>query len=148
MAYNDPKSARVFILILYQALHFKEMDHCFLCPMQLRLNDVVLNERPMFLTTAPTDTDHALIADDLLIPFELCGVTSYFPGRKPTKYEYENCPQIEPTYPDPEWQPHDVHYSEEESRFIHYDGSMRPGERAISSMDSHNEQRFLCALLS
>jgi hypothetical protein len=148
IAYDDQKSGQVFILILHQALHFKDMDHCLLCPMQLRLNDVVLNERPKFLTTSPTDTDHAIIAEDLLIPLELCGVTSYFPGRKPTQYEYENCSRIELTYPDPEWQPHDVHYSEEESRFIHDDGTLRPGQRAISIMDSHNEERFLCALLS
>ena len=44
VAYDDPKSGEVFILIIHQALHFKEMNHCLLCPMQLRLNDVVLNE--------------------------------------------------------------------------------------------------------
>jgi hypothetical protein len=86
IAYDDPNSAQVYILLIHQVLHFKEMDHCLLCPMQFRLNDIVLNERQELLTTSPTDTDHAKVADDLLIPVEICGVTSYFPGRRPTEY--------------------------------------------------------------
>jgi hypothetical protein len=138
IAYDDPKSGQVYILILHQALHFEEMDHCLLCPMQLRLNDVTLNERPKFLTTLPSDHDHAIKAEELLIPLELHGVTSYFPGRKPTPKEYNTCTRIELTYPDPEWMPHDVQYSEEEARFVHSDGSARPGERALSDMTSQH----------
>ena len=44
IAYDDPKSGCVFILIIHQALHFKEMNHCLPSPMQLRLNDIVVNE--------------------------------------------------------------------------------------------------------
>ena len=28
MAYDDPRSGKVFILIVHQALHFKELKHC------------------------------------------------------------------------------------------------------------------------
>jgi hypothetical protein len=45
IANDDPKSGEVFILIVHQALHFPEMNHYLLCPMQLRLNDVALNEQ-------------------------------------------------------------------------------------------------------
>jgi hypothetical protein len=78
MAYDHPRSCKVFISIVHQALHFKELKHCLLCPMQLRLNDVVINERPKFLTTGPTQQYHAIICGDLLIPLELHSVTSYF----------------------------------------------------------------------
>jgi hypothetical protein len=44
MAYDDPRSGKVFILIVHQSLHFKPLKHCVLCPMKLRLNDVVINE--------------------------------------------------------------------------------------------------------
>jgi hypothetical protein len=44
MAYKDPRSGKVFILIVHQALLFKELKSCLLCPIQLKLNDVVINE--------------------------------------------------------------------------------------------------------
>jgi hypothetical protein len=63
IACDDPKSGEVFILIDHQALHFPEMNHCLLYPMQLRL----------------TEKDHAVIVDKLIIPLDLNSVTSFFP---------------------------------------------------------------------
>jgi hypothetical protein len=57
VVYDDPCSGKVFILIIHQALHFSEMKRSQLCPMQLRLNYVVIKERPKFLTSHPTDKD-------------------------------------------------------------------------------------------
>ena len=71
IAYDDPRSGEVFILIIHQALYFGDMSHCLLCPMQLRLNDVVINEQPKFLMHHPTEKDHAIIAENLLIPLDL-----------------------------------------------------------------------------
>ena len=42
IAYDDPRSGKVFVLIIHQALYFPEMTRSLLCPMQLRLNDVVI----------------------------------------------------------------------------------------------------------
>ena len=116
--------------------------------MQLRLNDVVLNEQPKFLLDRPTAKDHAIVVDDLLIPLELSGVTSFFPARKPTKNEYLTCSRIELTAPDPEWKPHDVWYSEEESRYVHDDGTIKSHVRDIFEQQSHNEERFISQLRS
>jgi hypothetical protein len=55
--------------------------------MQLRLNDNAINERLKFLTKEPTETDHAKICENLLIPLGLEKVTSYFPARRPTMDE-------------------------------------------------------------
>jgi hypothetical protein len=49
IAYDDPRSGVVFIIIIHQALYFNSMNHCLLCPMQLRLTDVVINKQPKFL---------------------------------------------------------------------------------------------------
>ena len=76
VAYDDPRSGKVVVLIIHQALYFSEMQRCLLCPMQLRLNDVVINERPKFLTMHPTELDHAIVVDDLLICLSLNKVVS------------------------------------------------------------------------
>ena len=148
IAYDDPRSGEVFILIIHQALYFGDMSHCLLCPMQLRLNDVVINEQPKFLMHHPTEKDHAIIAENLLIPLELNGITSFFPGRMPTSDEYEKCSRIELTSPDPEWKPHDVQYSEQELTYVHSDGTLREHIRSIAEQQSHNEERFINSMKS
>ena len=55
IAYDDPKTGEVFVLVVHQAMHFFEMNNCLLSPMQLRLNDVEVNERPKFLTAKPSN---------------------------------------------------------------------------------------------
>ena len=136
IAYDDPRTGEVHILLIHQALHFPQMENCLLCPMQLRMNDVELNERPKFLTGTPTEKDHALVVDKLIIPLSLHGVTSYFHGRKPTKAEYRDCARLELTYPNPDWQPHDETFAEEEDLRMNPDGTIRE----ISAI--YDEERF------
>ena len=71
--------------------------------MQMRLNDILINENPKFVSVKPDEQSHAIIAEDLLIPLELDGVTSYFPARRPTQHEYDSCKRIELTSPINEW---------------------------------------------
>ena len=75
--------------------------------MQVRMNDVKLDDKPKFLTEDPTNESHAISCEDntetlINITLALKGATSYFPTRKPTKHEFENCPRIELTYLTPE----------------------------------------------
>jgi hypothetical protein len=140
VTYGNPHLGEVFILIFHQALHFNNMDHCLICPMQLRLNDVVINEQPKFLVHCPSEKDHAIIAENLLIPLELSGVTSFFPAHKPTMEKYDKCMQIELTSPNPEWKPHDVQYLEEESTYIHSNGTLCDRVCSIAEQQSHNEE--------
>jgi hypothetical protein len=118
IAYDDPRSGKVFVLVIHQALSFPEMKGCLLCPMQMRLNDVVLNERPKFLTAHPTDQDHPVILEDLTISLDIFNVASFFHGRTPTKREYDECKRIELTYPSPECIPNSELYAEEESECV------------------------------
>ena len=143
MAYDDPRSGTTYVIIIHQALHFQELDHCLLCPMQLRLNDVVINERPKFLTAFPTDKDHAVICDQVIISLELNGITSYFPARKPTTEEFDICARIELTYPEPEWDPHLNEYSEEETRLMKNDETITRRDREIFSFSSYDGDKFV-----
>eukprot|EP00978_Attheya_sp_CCMP212_P004011 scaffold8553_cov56-Attheya_sp.AAC.1 len=64
--------------------------------MQLRMNDVRIDECPKFLHPNPTDITHAIKfpgvggEDDYVMPLALHGVTSYFPTRKPTEVEWNS----------------------------------------------------------
>jgi len=147
VAYDDPRSGKVFILIIHQALHFPEMKRSLLCPMQLRLNDVVVNERPKFLTPHPTDQDHAIVVNDLVMCLQIHNVASYFDARTPTKNEYEECDRIELTYPFPEWCPHDTKYAKEELKRTDDEGYVRQFhlDSRISSV-THDEQDFLMGI--
>jgi hypothetical protein len=102
IACNDPTSGKVFILIIHPALYFPEMSRCLICPMQLRLNDVVLNELPKFLTAHLADQDHAIVSGGLTIALDIYNVSSFFHGRTPIQKDYNECDRIELTYPFPE----------------------------------------------
>ena len=144
VAYDDPRSGKVVVLVIHQALYFPEMQRCLLCPMQLRLNDVVINERPKFLTSHPTEQDHAIVVEDLLICLSIKKVASYFDARTPTKKEYDECDRIELTYPFPEWCPHDPKFAEEEANRTDDDGCVRSvrNNRNVSQV-THDEGDLL-----
>jgi hypothetical protein len=144
IAYDNPRSRKVFILVIRQALYFPDMKRCLLCPMQMRLNDVVLNEQPKFLTTHPTDQDHAIILEDLTISLNIFNVASFFHGRTPTRKEYKECKRIELTYPSPEWITNSDVYAEEESKCLDEEGNARKfkGTRRTSSV-VHDDGEFI-----
>ena len=126
LAYDDPRTGEPVILVVHQAIHVPQMQHNLLSCMQLRLNDVIVNEVPKFLTENPTATTHSIslrgsttdIDDNLLIPLTISGVTSTFPTRKPSVEEYETCLQYELTFDSPDYDPHDPTYSRQEDAAI------------------------------
>jgi hypothetical protein len=64
LAYDDPTTGKLYHLMINQAIHIPHLDHRFLCPMQCRVNDVIVNNTPKFLTSDPTDHMHALTIKD------------------------------------------------------------------------------------
>ena len=64
IGYTYPQSGRTFHLILHQAIEIPDLDHHQLCPVQCRVNDVIVNDTPNFCTRAPTRETHAIIAPD------------------------------------------------------------------------------------
>ena len=107
-----------------------------LSPMQLRDNDLRVNDEPKYMVPNPTDSHHAinipLIGDNeddsLLIPLSLKGVTSYFPTRKPTRHEYENSPlssRIDLTSESIEWDPTSEHFAAQEENMVDSEGKLK-----------------------
>ena len=129
LAYDDPKMGEVHILEVQQAIEIPHLHHNLLCPMQLRVNDVEVNERPKFLTRYPTS--HVIIVPSegcdvrLTIPLSLKGVTSYFPTRKPTREEYKRAStRFELTSEVPEWNPHTNLFSDQEEALVDDSGML------------------------
>ena len=110
-AYDNPTSGTTGIILVHQAIHVPTMDCNLICPIQVRMNDVKLDDKPKLLTADPSNESHALSCENNMgtlinITLALEGVTSYFPILKPTKHEIENCPRIELTYLTSESDPH------------------------------------------
>ena len=117
VAYDDPATGETVMLQVNQAIYIPTIEANLLCPMQLRLNDVRVDECPKFLARNATDKTHAIVIDEgkneeYLIPLSLRGVTSYFPTRKPTQQEFERHTGAvyELTAEEPEWDPHTEEY--------------------------------------
>lgn len=124
IAYDDPETGETRVMVIHQAVHIPTLQHNLLCPMQLRMNDVEVNETPKFLLKNPSDESHSIVCRNesespLRIPLEIYGVTSYFPTRKPTLEEYERAEVDGSTYTltseSPAWDPHDTTFSTQEA---------------------------------
>ena len=95
VAYTDPLTGRTLHLVINQAIHIPHLDHHLLCPMQCRVNDVLVDETPKFLAQRPTNHTHALTVTDpddplqmIILPLELWGVISLLYVRNVTPDEY------------------------------------------------------------
>ncbi len=64
LAYDDPVTGEVYHLVINQAIHIPHLNQHLLCPMQCRVNDVVVDDTPKFLVSDPTDSTHALTIKD------------------------------------------------------------------------------------
>jgi hypothetical protein len=64
LTYDDPVTGKVYHLVINQAIHIPYLDHHLLCPMQCQVNDVIVDNTPMYLTSDPTDHTHALTIRD------------------------------------------------------------------------------------
>ena len=120
--------------------------------MQLRLNDVKVNEIPKFLTDKPDDDSHALAMpreeeDDYVIPLSLDGVTSYFDTWKPTKEQYEEAEiKLDLTYELPDWDPTTDSFAEQEAAMTDSAGGVREigdGDRGQVSEISQSHASML-----
>ena len=149
LAYDDPRSGEVIILVLHQAISIPHLDHNFVSPFQMRLNDVKVNDTPRFLTEKPSETTHTLIVpgafgtdDELVIPLGVFGVSSVFPTRKPTVQEYESCiRRYDLTYEAPDFDPSDPSFARAEEAMMDSFGGLRD-----TRGDSTTRVRSLCQM--
>jgi hypothetical protein len=82
MGYTIPESGQTVLLIAHQSIFSPSLNHNLLSTMQMRLHDVIVNEKPKFQYLNPTKLSHSIsvrgdnVEDVLLIPLELHGVVS------------------------------------------------------------------------
>ena len=115
IAYDHPESGDTYMLVLHQAILIPQVENNLLSPLQMRDNDVCVNDDPKFMAPTPTESHHAIVINGIdqdqqpiNIPMSLWGVILYFPSRKPTREEYEVSDtdlRLEMTVEEPEWDP-------------------------------------------
>ena len=123
LAYDDQATGKMTILVVHQAIHMPTMESNLLCPMQVWMNDVNVDETPKFLTKNLTDIMHAIsgkgvVGIQVTMPLSLRGVTSYFPTRNPTEEEFNSCPRFDLTYKVPIWDPHSEIFKYQEGALL------------------------------
>jgi hypothetical protein len=144
MANDVPGSGRVVIIIVHQAINLPYLPHNLLNPMQMRLNDVVVNETPTFQCSNPTNIYHTItvkgenINDELIIPLDLRGMVSCLTTRKPTQEEFDTCDRYEFTYESPVYDPSGSSYAEQEAAMMDSRGQLKVAE------DKHPLRRHIC----
>jgi hypothetical protein len=55
LVYDDALTGKSVILVVHQAIYIPDLNHNLLSTMQLRLNDVTVNDVPRFLTDKPAN---------------------------------------------------------------------------------------------
>ena len=92
IAYDHPESGDTYMLVLHKAILITQMENNLLCPLQMRENDVHVNNEPKLLALTPTDNNHAIVINiidqdqkPINIPLSIRGVILYFPSCKHTR---------------------------------------------------------------
>ena len=81
VAYNDPTSGETYMLVVHQAIAIPAIKVNLLSPMQIRDNDLHVNEEPKHMALNPTEDHHCIWIEvdgndePLVIPFLIQGVT-------------------------------------------------------------------------
>jgi hypothetical protein len=146
MAYDVPGSGRVVILSVHQAINLPHLPHSLLNPMQMRLNDVMVNKTPKFQCANPTNISHTITVkgdnmnDELIILLDLRGVVSCLKTRKPTQEEFDTCDRYELTYEIRVYDPSGSLYGEQEAAMMDSRGQMKVAE------GKHPLRRHICTL--
>ena len=142
--YTTPDTGKHYILIVHQAIHIETMEHSLLCPMQLRENDIILDECPKSMIENPTEVNHSLLVvtetNHLRIPLRLRGVTSTIYVTKPTVQDLDRYEQIELTNRDLLWNPQNPDFAANENSFLDAFGEfISPGDQ----LNRRKSNRFL-----
>ncbi len=133
VAYDDPQTKRTLHLIINQAIHIPHLDHHLLCPMQCRVNDVTVNNLPIFLVANPTDQMHALTMTDpnnplqpVILPLTLRGLTLLLNVRTVTIDEFnsQDYPQLHLTSETLTWDPMTNLYEQQENAMMDYSSNI------------------------
>jgi hypothetical protein len=95
-----------------------KMSSSLLCPNQLRLNGLIVDDVPQHLAPQNRPSSHSIqsLDDEFTLPLSLKGVISYFNTRTPTQEELDTCRWINLTN-EHDWDPHSDTFQEQEENF-------------------------------
>ncbi len=121
-------------MIINQAMHIPHLDYHLLCPIQCRVNDVIVNDLPKFLAADPTDQTHALTLTNpdnplqpVTLPLTLRGVTLVLIVRSMTINEFNSHDHLRLHYLTSEtltWDPTTDLYEKQENAMMDYSGNI------------------------
>jgi len=124
LAYDPPSTGETIILIINQALYFKNnIEHILLNPNQLRTYGLEVDDIPKHLSEGKSTHSIYIPDSNLRIPIKLNGVISYFNVRTPTPDKIHHCETIKMTLPSIEWQPCSDKFNQQEQYYESEDES-------------------------
>ena len=94
MIYTYTMTGSAYHLVIHQEINIPHLDHHLLCPIQCRVNGVMINDSQNFLTNDLTPQTHDIViniedsdveSENLIFTLSLKGVTSYMPVNNPNK---------------------------------------------------------------
>ena len=112
LEYTHPLTGQIYHLVIHKSIQIPNLDHHLLCPMQCRVNDIIINNVSKFLVNTPTQDSHSIVAQDikkpstpLVLPLYIHGVTSWLPVSKPSleDWNYMKYQTIELTAEQLDW---------------------------------------------
>ena len=68
LEYTHTLTGQIYHLVIHQAIQIPNLDHHLLCPMQYRVNDIIINDIPKFPMKTPTQDSHFIVAQDINNP--------------------------------------------------------------------------------
>lgn len=135
VAYDHPETGDTYMLVFHQAILVPDLQANLLCSMQMRENDLKVNDEPKHSVAHLTDDHHAIIVpsndgsgEALQIPLTLKGVSLCFPSRKPTTEEWEITDEercLDMTPDEPEWDPKSTRFQEQEEAMLDSRGLLK-----------------------
>ena len=130
MAYDDPITTRTSILVMRNALYIPSMGHNLIPPFIMREASLYVDETPKFQLADRASIDNHCVYDPesgLRIHLQLNGIFSYFSTRPLTVDEQMHWEDYDVVFLTPDgamWDPHSLHYAEEEAAMVDADGAM------------------------
>ena len=145
VSYDNLFHNKVIILLIYNALYIKEMEHNLIPPFVMRLAQLDLDKEPKFPAKNPTLEHHSMFfpRTNTRLHFRLHSIVSYLPTCLLTPEEFNEVnTQIELKPPSALWNSHDPRYEDQEANMLDYRGQMAlPSERRPVAIN--NKQTFL-----
>ena len=127
IVYDCPYSMKSFLLLIRNALYLEQAHDNLVPPFLLREAGLHVNEcAKLHALPHPTEEHHSIFFpdEDLRIPLQLNGIFSYFYHRAPHLEEIDNLKVLFLTPDSATWDPHSLHFHDQEARLLDHNGSI------------------------